>query len=204
MKTRTLSLLVAAVVAAAVFGTVAAVADERRARDTDDTGGKLDIREATAGHSADGRLRHVISTYEAWKPVDLKVTSGPPPGFCVDIWTLRRPSSGPPDYLVCANAARRGEDLQAWVSRVSRRAGRTGVTTPAAVSRPNSRSVILRFSQRQIGRPSRYYWRAESLYRGAECSDPNGCYDTAPELQRVASHVLRPPVAQTGPAEEGL
>jgi hypothetical protein len=176
----------------------AGTANERRLSDPNDTAGKLDIRTATAGHSADGRLRHVITTWDAWQLTDLATPAGSPPsGLCIDIWTLRRPSTGPADYLVCANANRDGSGMQAWVSRVSRRSARTGQATAAAVSRPDARSVILRFSQRQIGHPSRYYWRAETLYHGAECPGAAGCVDTAPEPQKVISHVLITPQTQT-------
>jgi hypothetical protein len=181
-----------------VVAVSAALANERRLSDPDDTAGKLDIRTTTAGHSADGRLRHVITTWDAWEPADLTTPAGAAPaGVCVDLWTLRRPSAGPPDYLVCANRVRSGGGLQAWVSRVSRRAGRTGRTTAAVISRPDARSVILRFSQRQIGRPSRYYWRAETLYYGSDCPAPAGCVDTARDGQRVVSHVLIRPETQT-------
>jgi hypothetical protein len=199
LRRRSASAFAAAAVLTVVVAVSGATANERRLNDPNDTAGKLDIRIATAGHSADGRLRHVITTWDAWGMPDLAAPAGSPPsGFCVDIWTTRRPSAGPPDYLVCANPARDDSKLQAWVSRVSRRPGRTGQATEAAVSRPDGRTLILRFSQRQIGRPSRYYWRAETLYHGAECPGAAGCVDTAPEGQKVISHVLITPGTRTG------
>lgn len=171
-------------------------ADTRSATDPADTDGKMDISRASAGHSADGRLRHVVTTRSGWGPRDLVERSGPPGGVCLHLWTRRRPSAGPPDYMVCANSDSRGRSLRGWVTRVSRRPARTGRSTRAAVSRPSSRSVIFRFGQSQIGRPSRYYWRAETVNYGEGCPKRTGCLDTVPNLAKTRSHRLAKPRAQ--------
>lgn len=187
----------AATAAVSLAAAALALADERTRPDPNDATGRLDIREVSAGHAPDGRLRHLIATTGRWGAEDLLSKKGPPGGVCLHIWTARRPSAGSPDYLVCANSDAKGRDLEGWVTHVSRRAGRTGRTVPAAVSRPDSRSVVLRFAQSQIGRPDRYYWRAETVYYAAGCPRATGCLDTAPDIPRASAHVLGRPEART-------
>lgn len=180
----------AIVVAALGLGAGLARGDERSSEDRNDAPGRMDIRDASSGHAPDGRLRHVITTFGRWTGADLVSKSGPPGGVCLLVWTKRRPSAGSPDYLVCANADAKGEKLRGLVTRVSRRAGRTGRSTAAAVSRPDNRSLVLRFARSQIGKPDRYYWRAETVYHATNCPKGTGCLDTAPDRPGARSHIL--------------
>jgi len=86
---------------------------------------------------------------EQW---DLMASSGPPGSLCVRLWTVTKPGTTPPDYLVCATARADGETMRGSVfkSQPGEPLSKVGV---AIVGRTSDRTMTLRFSQTVVGRP---------------------------------------------------
>ena len=59
------------------------------------------------------------------------------------------------------------------------------------VTRPNARTVYLRFAQSAIDRPASVRFAAEAVTRAARCPQPLGCRDTAPDAPTTGKLTLR-------------
>ena len=155
-----------------------------------DVSGSLDIRRVALGRSAGGKVRAEITLEKAWGTADLRSASGTPGSVCVRLFTKRDTAGEPPDYLVCATAARDGD---AYVGRVlrDRANGLPRTVDTAVVTRPTRRTVFLRFAQSAIGKPFGVHFSAEAVDRGRGCPSPVGCRDLAPDAPRQLYVALR-------------
>jgi hypothetical protein len=165
---------------------LASGASEVVVSDGRDTSGKLDLVRVSMGRGPDGRLRAVVTMDSSWDGADMVSSTGPPGSVCVRLWTAHQPKEGAPDFLACVSARRdgkltggiflaRGEDFP-------RRAG------DATVARPSGRSVVIRFAQSTIGRPSVLRFAVESTKAGCVRTS---CVDTAPNAPSTRRLVLR-------------
>jgi hypothetical protein len=182
-RTLTTACLIAAVLAAAQLATAAS---DVVVSDGNDTSGKLDLVRASVGRGPDGRLRAVVTMASQWDGADLLSTTGPPGSVCLRLWTAHQPDEGAPDFLACVSARRDGKLASGvFLARredFPRRAG------DATVARPSSRSVVIRFAQSTIGRPSVLRFAVESTRAG--CARTS-CVDTAPNAPSTRRLVLR-------------
>jgi hypothetical protein len=165
---------------------LATAANDVVVSDGNDTSGKLDLVRVSMGRGPDGRLRAIITMASAWDGADLVSSSGPPGSVCLRLWTSHQPKDGAPDFLACVSARRDGQltggVFLARGGDFPRRAG------DATVARPSSRSVVIRFAQSTIGRPSVLRFAAESTKAG--CTRTS-CVDTAPNAPSTRRLVLR-------------
>ncbi len=154
--------------------------------DGNDTSGKLDLVRVSMGRGPDGRLRAVVTMASTWDGADMLSSSGPPGSVCVRLWTAHQPKEGAPDFLACVSARRDGKltggVFLARGDDFPRRAG------DATVARPSGRSVVIRFAQSTIGRPSALRFAVESTKAGCVRSS---CVDTAPNAPSTRRFVLR-------------
>jgi hypothetical protein len=154
--------------------------------DGKDASGKLDLVRVSMGRGPDGRLRAVITMATTWDGADMVSANGPPGSVCLRIWTAHQPKEGAPDFLACVSAKRDGQlSGGVFLARgddFPRRAG------DATVARPSSRSVVIRFAQSTIGRPSVLRFAAESTKAG--CTRTS-CVDTAPNAPSTRRFVVR-------------
>jgi hypothetical protein len=146
----------------------------------------LDLTRFTLARGTDGRLRATLTVADTWDGNDLLSDTGPPGSLCVKAWTTTVPPDTTPDYLICVTAQKSG-DLRASIlqQRANKLPARTGT---ADLSRPNDRSVTLRFSQTALGKPATLYAAAETTRPGC----PRGsCIDLAPDAPDTLSLKLR-------------
>jgi hypothetical protein len=153
----------------------------------DAVAGAPDLTRAQIGLASDHRVRIALTLAAPWQPKDLVAGEGPPGSLCVRLWTVTKPGTTPPDYLVCATARADGETMRGTVFQ--RKGGeplsRAGV---AIVGRTSDRTMTLRFSQTVVGRPKTIDFIAEATKPG--CARVS-CVDTAPEAPKTATFRLR-------------
>jgi hypothetical protein len=182
---RTLTIACLTLVAAGA-ASLATAASDVVVSDADDVTGKLDIVRVSVGKGPDGRLRAVITMASSWDGADLVSQTGPPGSICVRIWTAHQPKEGAPDFLACVSAKRDGQ-LAGGVF-LARGDDFPRRTADATVARPSGRSVVIRFAQSTIGRPSVLRFAVESTRAG--CTRTS-CVDTAPNAPSTRRVVLR-------------
>jgi hypothetical protein len=141
-----------------------------------------DLTRVQLGRASDGRLRAVLSLRDEWVAKDLLADEGPPGSLCVRLWTLTKPVGIPPDYLVCVSATADGK-LRATVTQEQVNADPKRIAS-AAVSRPSTHSVTIRFSQTSVGRPKTIRFAGEVTKAG--CARTS-CVDTAPDAPKTAT-----------------
>lgn len=152
----------------------------------DVAGSSPDLTRFTIARGADGRLAATLTLAAAWQPADLRAASGPPGSLCAKVWAASAPPDQPPDYLVCATADAQG---QLRGSVLQERANKLPVrVAAAAVSRPSSRVVRLRFAQSAVGSPARPRFAAEATAPGCVVLT---CVDTAPDAPKALALRLR-------------
>lgn len=151
-----------------------------------DVEGALDLRKVVVARGSDGRLRADLTLAAAFKPRDLRASSGPPGSLCLKVWAATVPPLQTPDFLVCATVDRkgalRGSVLHERPNRLPER------VAAADVSRPSSRTVRLRFAQSAILRPAAPRFAAEATAPGC---DAVACVDTAPDAPDTLRLTLR-------------
>ena len=159
--------------------------------DRDDVSGPLDLSRVALAVTADRELRAEITMYGDWDGTDLAARNGAPASTCMKIWTKRDARDDPPDYLVCVTPAR--DEPAELVGRVLRERanGLPRTVAPGVVTRPNQRSVHIRFPQTAIGRPALLRFAGESVHRGSRCAPPLGCVDLAPSVNASGRLRLR-------------
>ena len=81
----------------------------------DAVAGAPDLTRAQIGLASDRRVRFALTLAAPWQPKDLIAAEGPPGSLCVRLWTVTKPGTTPPDYLVCATARADGETMRGTV-----------------------------------------------------------------------------------------
>jgi hypothetical protein len=157
---------------------------------SDDVSAKaLDLSRISFGRSPDGRLRASMTMKSPWTPRDLLGHDGGAPGsVCLRLWTgAKKPSSSVPDYLVCATVAADNDALKGSV--LEEREGQLpAAVAGAATTKASARTVVLRFGQSAIKRPSVVRFAAEARPAGCARLD---CVDTAPDAPKSARLAIR-------------
>jgi hypothetical protein len=153
----------------------------------DAVAGAPDLTRAQIGLASDRRVRFALTLAAPWQPKDLLAGEGPPGSLCVRLWTVTKPGTTPPDYLVCATARADGETMRGTVFKThpGEQLSRAGA---AIVGRTSDRTMTLRFSQTVVGRPKTIDFIAEVTKPG--CARVS-CVDTAPEAPKTATFRLR-------------
>ena len=183
--------LVAGVLALLALAGVAPAADTPSptvVKDAKDAvAGAPDLTRAQLGLSSDRRVRIALTLATPWQPKDLVAGEGPPGSLCVRLWTVTKPGTTPPDFLVCATSRADGETMRGTVfkSQPGEELARAGV---AIVGRTSDRTMTLRFSQTVVGRPKTIDFIAEATKPG--CTRVS-CVDTTPEAPKTATFKLR-------------
>lgn len=149
--------------------------------------GAPDLTRVSLQRSRDGRLRAGISLAADLAPKDLVAKSGPPGSVCLRVYTSTKPGVLPPDYLVCVTADATGKTLRGTVMAEQVNALPKKVGT-AAISRTSKRSLVMRFSQSVVGKPSVVQFAAEATRAG--CVRVS-CVDTLPDAPKTAKLTLR-------------
>jgi hypothetical protein len=175
-----------AAVAALAFAAVA-LADTKTIQDKNDTPGPIDIKSATAGHTKDGRLKHVIVFYEN---VPKKGETG---NEILEFWTKKpHPLPGVPGAFKEAAYHMQGPQTG------TRDVGTGGEdetkfhkTGTVKVTRKGPKLTFI-FSKKAIGNPKHaYWWHAKSDYYGPPAECPTGpCEDHAPNGSKAVKHSL--------------
>jgi hypothetical protein len=153
----------------------------------DAVAGAPDLTRVQLGLASDRRVRFAVTLAAPWQPKDLMAASGPPGSLCVRLWTVTKPGTTPPDYLVCATARADGETMRGTVFKTQPGAQLTKAG-PAIVGRTSDRTMTLRFSQTVVGRPKTIDFIAEATKPG--CTRVS-CVDTTPEAPKTATFKLR-------------
>ena len=153
----------------------------------DAVAGAPDLTRVQIGLASDRRVRFALTLAAPWQPKDLMASSGPPGSLCVRLWTVTKPGTTPPDYLVCATARADGETMRGSVfkSQPGQQMSKAGI---AIVGRTSDRTMTLRFSQTAVGRPKTIGFIAEVTKPG--CTRVS-CVDTAPEAPKTAAFRVR-------------
>jgi hypothetical protein len=191
-------LWLAALVVAAMGMLAVAASGQRGAaftvpvKDREGDGGRgIDLVRATFGRDDEGRLVATMRASKRFAAGRLRDGDGVAQGsLCLRLYTKRDDEAEVPDYLVCATPRARGS---AFTGRVLREQanGLPQTVANAAVTRPNRRTIQLRFGQRAIGRPERVRFAAEALRYAPRCPAPLGCRDSVPDAPSVISIRLR-------------
>ena len=149
--------------------------------------GAPDLTRAQIGLASDRRVRFALTLAAPWQPKDMIAAEGPPGSLCVRLWTVTKPGTTPPDYLVCATTRADGETMRGTVFKTQpgEQLVKAGL---AIVGRTSDRTMTLRFSQTVIGRPKTIDFIAEATKPG--CTRVS-CVDTAPEAPKTATFKLR-------------
>ena len=142
--------LIALVLALTAAGSAGAVSDPR------DVAGRLDIASATLKQRG-ANLVGTITVRKGWRSTALRPSGSAP--ACFLLWR-RSPSSGGPNYTVCADLTGMG--------RLAGNVYRTRVEGPvrvarATVQRPNARTVTLVFARRLVGGGGTLRWQARTF-----------------------------------------
>ena len=153
----------------------------------DAVAGAPDLTRVQIGLASDRRVRFALTLAAPWQPKDLIAASGPPGSLCVRLWTVTKPGTTPPDYLVCATARADGETMRGTVFKTQpgEQLSKVGL---AIVGRTSDRTMTLRFSQTVVGRPKTIDFIAEATKPG--CTRVS-CVDTTPEAPKTATFKLR-------------
>lgn len=149
--------------------------------------GAPDLIRVALQRTSDGRLRAGMSFAANLDVKDLVADSGPPGSVCLRAYTSTTPGALPPDFLVCVTADTKGTTFRGTVmaEQVNALPKRTG---SASVTRTSRRSIIVRFSQSAIGRPSVIRFAAEATRAGCIRAS---CVDTLPDAPKTAKLTLR-------------
>jgi hypothetical protein len=139
-------------------------------------GGPLDIVRVALGRTADNKLRAEITMAGRWGTDHLR----PGGSVCLRLHIRRAVDAQAPDRLVCATPAEEGPALVGRILR-DRANGLPAPAGRARVSRPTARTVFLKFSQSDIGKPALLRFSAEAVTRGEGCPEPLGCRDLGPD-----------------------
>jgi hypothetical protein len=181
--------LAAATAACALAATAAApaqTADTVAARDPVDTAGGFDLTRVQLGRAPDGRLRAALTLAAPWRMRDLPADDGPPGSLCLRMWTVTRRPGTFPDHLLCITADKGARHMRGEL--LAERDGALQRVATVALARSSLRTVVARFSQSAIGRPSSVRFAAEATAPG--CGSP-ACVDTAPNAPGLATLTLR-------------
>jgi hypothetical protein len=147
----------------------------------------MDLVRVSLGRASNGELRASLTTAAPFTAASMVAEDGIPGSACLRLWTKTKAGGTPPDYLVCATAAKDGKSFDASV--LQERTGSTPVRVgPARVTRSSARNITLRFGQSRVGKPATIDFAGESIAPG--CDRP-ACTDTAPEDGKVARFRLR-------------
>jgi hypothetical protein len=153
----------------------------------DAVAGAPDLTRAQLGLASDRRVRVALTLAAPWQPKDLLAREGPPGSLCVRLWTVTKPGTTPPDYLVCATSRADGETMRGTVFK-TQPGEQLAKAGPAIVGRTSDRTMTLRFSQTLVGRPKTIDFIAEATKPG--CTRVS-CIDTAPEAPKTATFRIR-------------
>jgi hypothetical protein len=147
----------------------------------------MDLVRASLGRASNGQLRASLTTATSFPVKSMLPSAGVPGSACLRLWTKSRPGATPPDYLVCATAAKDGKSLDGSI--LQEREGATPVRVGAArATRSSSRNITLRFGQSPVGRPKLIHFAAETTAPGCRRLS---CSDVAPQDGRTAAFRLR-------------
>ncbi len=146
-----------------------------------------DLTRVSLQRASDGRLRAGIGFAQDMEPKDLVASGGPPGSVCVRLFTSTTPGVLPPDYLVCVTADAKGRTLRGSVVAEQVNALPRRVAT-ASVSRASKRSLVVRFSQSAVGKPSAIRFAAEATRAGCVRAS---CVDTLPNAPKTSKLTLR-------------
>jgi hypothetical protein len=138
-------------------------AHEANLQDRDDTRGPLDIESVRLTHK-DGKLAYTIETYDRFTNRDLRHKIGSMRIF------FFVGGGRMPDYELHVSADDRGQQIFANLGKAG--AGPGVRPKPVRYSRPNPISIRFVFSERLIGSPASFRWRAETEYRGRRDEAP--------------------------------
>jgi hypothetical protein len=184
---------------AAAMGVLAVAASGQRGagftvpiKDREGDGGRgIDLVRATFGRDDEGRLVGTMRASRRFAAGRLRDREGVAQGsLCLRLYTKRDDEAEVPDYLVCATPRARGSGFTGRVLR-ERPNGLPRTVANAAVTRPNRRTIQLRFGQRAIRRPDRVRFAAETVRYARRCPPPLGCRDSAPDAPAVIGVRLR-------------
>jgi hypothetical protein len=187
--------LVLAVALAAVFAVTAAAqrgaafsvpVEDRQG----DAGKGLDVVEAALGRDNKGRIDGRVRMAKAWGAADLRNDGAVQGSVCLRLYIANAADAEPPDYLVCATAPAEGDKLVGRVLR-DQANGLPATVAKARLTRPDKRTVRLRFSQKSVGKPERLRFGGEAVKYGAGCRSPLGCRDMAPDAPNTIGIRLR-------------
>lgn len=179
--------VVAAVAAAAALGAASKPLVLRDAGK--DVSGALDVTRVSLRRASDGRVRAVVTFARKVSARTLLASSGPPGSACLRIWTDfdADPAATRPDRLACVTA-RSSQELRGGVYELTG-AGLPERVAGASVALTRSRrSVVIRFAQSSLGRPSRIRFAVEATRPG--CARTS-CVDRVPDSGRARAFRLR-------------
>jgi hypothetical protein len=174
------------VIAAAMLGVAGlAIANTKSVNDKQEQADNdLDIKSASAGHSG-RKLKHEVVLWD-------KVPEQFHGQVCADV-TSRRGFASEPDfgaYAICIKNKQqeRVEVIQMQTQKVKGH---------ARVKYPDENTVRFVFRKKAIGKPGKYFWRADTFFsssgKSGDCpKDPQGysCFDSAPDPGDEVKHRL--------------
>jgi hypothetical protein len=191
---RRIGLALAMAASVLALGGVALAQGPKKAVDDargDAPAGGLDVVRVALARGSDGRLRAELTMGAAWDAAALRgAATGAPASACLRLYTKADPESDPPDFLVCATPADDGDSYNGLVLR-ERLDGPPKRVAGAAVTRPTSRTVYVRFGQSTVGRPASIRFAGEVTVPGEGCPVPLGCRDVGPDAPKTARLVLQ-------------
>jgi hypothetical protein len=156
-----------------------------------DVGAAPDITRLAVSRGADGRVRVALTLASTFSPGSLVARSGPPGSICLRVWTASVPPNTRPDYLACVTTEANRRTLRGTVMQ-DRPGPLPRRVASAAVSR-RGRSLVIRFSQSAVGRPSLMRFAAEATRAGCVRAS---CVDTAPDAPKISRVRLRKATAR--------
>jgi len=147
----------------------------------------LDIKSASAGHSGK-KLKHEV---ELWDKVPQTFHGQ----VCTDIVSRRVEIGTPqqPDYGAYAICIKNKQQDRVEVIQMQTQK----VKGHARVKYPDENTVRFVFRKKAIGKPKKYFWRADTFYSSSskkgDCpKNPQGysCFDSAPDPGNEVKHQL--------------
>ena len=189
MRQLTLALAAAIAVAGLAVANTKTVQDEKL---VGKFASDLDIKSATAGH-AGRRLAHNVEMYG---PIPDRFSGN----VCIVISKERVQPFAPPSARSAQGSSRDRamcirNKKQTRVAVIQMSTG--DVKGHARVRYPDAKTVRFVFTKGSIGKPRRYFWRADTAFetdrRSGPCpNEPRGysCFDNAPAVGREALHRL--------------
>ena len=186
-RTRRTARTVICAVAVGLALAAVALADTRTIQDKNDTTGPIDIKSASAGHTKDGKLKHVLVFYE-------KVPkNGETGNEFLQTWTKKpHPLPGVPGAFKEAAYQMHGPQTGTRDVGTGGEAGtKFHKTGTVKITRKGTRLTFV-FSKKAIGNPKKaYWWRAKSDYYGPPTECPTGpCEDHSPNGSKTVKHNL--------------